>query len=79
MIRLSCWPAMGGEDGSRLVRSLGQIYVLDVHIELTDVLTVGYYPDIDMKITTESPRLDATLGEWRRQVLVFSPEKCYPG
>ena len=64
VIRLSCRPAIVDEDDSRLVRSLGQIYVLDIHMGLTDVLTVGHYPDIDMKITTESPRLDATPGEW---------------
>ena len=52
------------EVGLRLVRSLGQIYVLNVHMGLTAVLTVGHYPDMNIKITTESPRLDATPGEW---------------
>ena len=48
------------EYGSRLVRSVGQLYVLDVHMGLTDALTVGHYPDMNMKINTESPRLAAT-------------------
>ena len=51
-------PAIVDEDGLRLVRSLGQIYVLDVYMGLIDICIVGHYPDMDMKITTDSPRLD---------------------
>ena len=64
MFRLSCRPAFVDEDYSRLFRNLGQICVLDVHVGLTDVLTIGHSPGMDMKIATDFPWLDATPGEW---------------
>ena len=35
-----------------------------VYMGLTDALTVGHYPDMNMMINTESPRLAVTPGEW---------------
>ena len=64
MIRLSCRPAIVDGHGSRLVRSLGQLFVLNIDMGLTDALAVGHNPDMNMKIKTESPRLAVTPGEW---------------
>ena len=63
VIRLSCRPAIVDGHGSRLIRSLGQLIVLNIDMGLTDALTVGHTPDMNMKINTESPRLAVTTGE----------------
>ena len=63
-IRLSCQPASVDGHGSRLIRSLGQLFVLNIDMGLTDALTQGHNPDMNMKIKTESPRLAITPGEW---------------
>ena len=57
VIRLSCRPAIMDENGSKLVRSLSPLNLLYVYMGLTDALTVGHYPDMNMMINTESPRL----------------------
>ena len=64
MIRLSCRPAIVDGHGSRLIRSPGQLVVLNMDMGLTDALAVGHNPDMNMKINTESPRLAVTPGEW---------------
>ena len=63
-IRLSCRPAIVDGHGSRLIRSFGQLFVLNIDMGLTDALAVGHNPDMNMKIKTESPRLAVTPGEW---------------
>ena len=62
-IRLSCRPVSVDGHGSRLIRSLGQLFVLNIDMGLTDALAVGHNPDMNMKIKTESPRLAVTPGE----------------
>ena len=62
--RYGTWPAIVDGHGSRLVRSLGQFFVLNIDMGLTDALAVGHTPDMNMKIKTESPRLAVTPGEW---------------
>ena len=64
MIRLSCYPAIVDGHGSRLIRSLGQLIVLNIDMGLPDALAVGHNPDMNTKINTESPRLAVTPGEW---------------
>ena len=64
MIRLCCQPAIVDGHGSRLIRSLGQLIVLNIDMGQTDALTVGHNPDMNMKINTESPLLAVTPGEW---------------
>ena len=64
VIRLSCRPAIVDGHGLRLIRSLGQLFVLNVDMGLTDALAVGHNPDMNMKICTESPWLAVTPGEW---------------
>ena len=64
MIRLSCRPAIVDGHGSRLVRSHGQLFVLNIVMGRTDALAVGHNPDMNMKIKTESPRLAVTPGKW---------------
>ena len=63
-IRLSCRPASVDGHGSRLIRSLGQLFVLNIDMGLTDALAVGHNPGMNMKIKTESPRLAVSPGEW---------------
>ena len=78
VIWLSCRPAIVDGHGLRLIRSLGQLIVLNIDMGLTDVLSVGHIPDMNMKVNTESPRLAITPGEWYasdllgRRVLVFA-------
>ena len=64
VFRLSCRLAGVDGHGLRLVRSLGQLFVLNIDMGLTDDLAVGHNPDMNMKIKTESPRLAVTPGEW---------------
>ena len=64
VIRLSYRPAIVDGHGSRLVRSLGQLFVLNIDMGLMDALPVGNNPDKNMKIKMESPRLAVTPGEW---------------
>ena len=64
VIRLSCRPAIVDGHDLRLIRSLGQLIVLNIDMGLTDALTVGHNPDMNMKINTKSPRLAVTPGEW---------------
>ena len=55
VIRLSCRPAIVDGHGLRLIKSLGQLFVLNIDMGLTDALAVGHNPDMNMKINTESP------------------------
>ena len=78
-MRLSCLPSIVDGHGSRLIRSLGQLFVLNIDMGLTDALAVGHIPDMNMKIKTESLQLAVTPGEWyapvtclRLRVLVFA-------
>ena len=64
MIRLSCCLAIADGHGSRLIRRLSQLFVLNIDMGLTDALAVGHNTDMNMKINTESPRLAVTPGEW---------------
>ena len=45
---------------------------------LTDALTVGHYPDMNMMINTESPRLAVTLGEWYASDLHATTSTGFP-
>ena len=78
VIRLSCRPAIVDEHGWRLVRSLGQLYVLNFDMGLTDALTVGHYPDMNMRINTDSPRLAVTPGEWYASDLLATTSTGFP-
>ena len=52
VIWLSCRPSIVDGHGSRLIRSLGQLIVLNIDMGLTDVLALGHNPDMSMKIDT---------------------------
>ena len=72
-IRLCCRPAIVDGHGSRLIRRLGQLFVLNIDMGLTDALAVGHNTDMNMKINTESPRLAVTPGEWYASDLLATP------
>ena len=55
VIRLCCRRAIVNGHVSRLIRRLGQLFVLNIDRGLTDALAVGHNPDMNMKINTESP------------------------
>ena len=78
VIRLSCRPAIVDEHGWRLVRSLGQLYVLNFDIGLTDAFIVGHYPDMNMRINTEYPRLAATPDKWYASDLLAMMSTGFP-
>ena len=77
MNRLSCRPAIVDGHGSRLIRSLGQLIVLNIDMGLADVLAVGHNPDMNMNINTESPRLAVTPGEWYASDLLATTSTCF--
>ena len=45
---------------------------------LADALTVGHYPDMNMKINTESPRLAVTPVEWYASDLLATTSTGFP-
>ena len=55
MNRLSSRPAIVDGHGSRLIRSLDQLIVLNIDMGLTDALTVGHNPVMNMNNKTEAP------------------------
>ena len=45
---------------------------------LTDALTVGHYPEMNMRINTESPRLAVIPGEWYASDLLATTSTRFP-
>ena len=92
--RMSSWPKVIDEDCSRLFRSLGQMSVIDVHMEQTDVPTesLGDVPrrclppsqmspgDGELVRTTamDFPRTSATPGELYTMDVRFRPDVDIP-
>ena len=58
--------------------SASYMCLINVYMGLTDALTVGHYPDMTMKINTESPRLAVTPGEWYANDLHATTSTGFP-